>query len=76
MTREAFIRKWLANPQTQYNEQFRDEMRDDLDSVIEYSKLHQPTVISAVCSECGGKMVWNGLYEKTECESCGCDLAN
>lgn len=35
MTREAFIRKWLANPQKQYNEQCRDEMRDDLDLVIE-----------------------------------------
>lgn len=36
MTREAFIKKWLANPQKQYNEQCRDEMRDDLDKVIEY----------------------------------------
>ena len=33
MTREAFIRKWLANPQKQYNEQCRDEMRDDLDII-------------------------------------------
>ena len=38
MTREAFIRKWLANPQTQYTEQYRDAMRNDLDSVIEYSQ--------------------------------------
>ena len=48
MTREAFIRKWLANPQKQYNEQCRDEMRDDLDLVIE-SALRQPPVIKSVC---------------------------
>lgn len=33
MTREAFIRKWLANAEKQYNEQCRNEMRDDLDLV-------------------------------------------
>lgn len=33
MTREAFIRKWLANRHKQYNEQCRDEMRDDLDVI-------------------------------------------
>jgi hypothetical protein len=38
MTREAFIRKWLANPQKQYDEHCRDEMRDDLDKVIEYAQ--------------------------------------
>lgn len=43
MTREAFIRKWLANPQKQYNEQCRDDMRDDLDLVIK-SALRQPLV--------------------------------
>ena len=43
MTREAFIRKWLANPQKQYNEQCRDEMRDDLDLVIE-AAFRQPLV--------------------------------
>lgn len=43
MTRESFIRKWLANPQKQYNEQCRDEMRDDLDLVIE-AALRQPLV--------------------------------
>ena len=42
MTREAFIRKWLANPQKQYNEQCRDEMRDDLDLVIEIALRQQP----------------------------------
>ena len=36
MTREAFIRKWLGAKHP-YTEQFRDEMRDDLDKVIEYA---------------------------------------
>jgi hypothetical protein len=49
MTREAFIRKWLANPQKQYTEQCRDEMRDDLDLVIS-SALRQPLVIGSVCT--------------------------
>ena len=31
MTREKFIKKWLGNPNKPYTEQFRDEMRDDLD---------------------------------------------
>ena len=44
MTREAFIRKWLANPQKQYNEQFRDEMRNDLDLVIKVA-LSQTDVV-------------------------------
>ena len=47
MTREAFIRKWLANPQKQYNEQCRDEMRDDLDLVIE-AALRQPPVMPSL----------------------------
>ena len=34
MTREAFIKKWLANPEKKYNEDFKTEMRDDLDKVI------------------------------------------
>jgi hypothetical protein len=34
MTREAFIKKWLSNPAKIYNEQFKDEMREDLDYVI------------------------------------------
>ena len=57
MTREAFIRKWLANPQKQYNEQYRDEMRDDLDKVIDYAQqqvknLNIPAVIKSVCDDC------------------------
>ena len=60
MTREAFIRKWLANPQKQYNEQCRDEMRDDLDKVIDYAQqqvknLNIPAVIKSVCPKCGSK---------------------
>lgn len=27
------------------------------------------------CSECGGAMYWNKLYEKTQCINCGGDLA-
>ena len=55
MTREAFIRKWLANPQKQYNEQCRDEMRDDLDNVIDCAQqqvknLNIPAVLICDCS--------------------------
>lgn len=35
MTREAFIHKWLGNPEKPYSPENRDEMRDDLDKVIE-----------------------------------------
>ena len=34
MTRDKFIRKWLGNPNKPYTEQFRDEMRDDLDILL------------------------------------------
>ena len=51
MTREAFIRKWLGNKDTQYTEQFRDEMRDDLDSVIELSKNNTVFCKCPFCSE-------------------------
>lgn len=66
---EEFDSEKLVNRYTLWLEQKIVDLRRE-------SKLHQPTVISAVCSECGGKMVWSELYEKTECESCGCDLAN
>ena len=36
MKRTQFIQKWLGNPDKQYTEQNRDEMRDDLDLVCEY----------------------------------------
>lgn len=66
MTREAFIRKWLANPQKQYSEQCRDEMRDDLDLVIE-AALRQPLVSGSVCDNCGeGKPVVCAKCYETE----------
>lgn len=34
MTRESFIRKWLGNTEKPYSPENRDEMRDDLDRVI------------------------------------------
>ena len=37
MTREKFIKKWLANKDYQYTEENRDLMRDDLDEVINQS---------------------------------------
>ena len=53
MTREAFIRKWLGNPQKQYNEQCRDEMRDDLDLVIEAAFRQPPVSGMLKCCSCG-----------------------
>lgn len=38
MTRERFIRKWLSN-NAPYNEHFKDMMRNDLDSVIEFHNV-------------------------------------
>ena len=67
MTREAFIRKWLANPQKQYTEQCRDEMRDDLDLVIN-AALRQPPVMRSVC--CNSSLIsFNQKYN--ECFVCG-----
>lgn len=43
MTREAFIRKWLANPEKQYNRECRDEMREDLDKIIETNMVNKNT---------------------------------
>ena len=45
MTREQFIKKWLANPDKKYTERFRDEMRDDLDKVINREKENRETII-------------------------------
>jgi len=39
MTREAFIKKWLGNPNKEYTEQCKDEMRSDLDVLI--SQAHK-----------------------------------
>jgi hypothetical protein len=41
MTRDKFIKKWLANPDMKYNEHFRDEMRKDLDRVIKCSEIRE-----------------------------------
>lgn len=62
MIRDKFIRKWLANPQKQYNEQCRDEMRDDLDLVIQaaISKSVQKQLITEIMNEDAK----DGLYEK------------
>ena len=62
MTRDKFIRKWLANPQKQYNEQCRDEMRDDLDLLIQgaIGKLEQKQLITEIMSEDAK----DGLYKK------------
>ena len=48
MTREKFIKKWLANPAKEYNEHCKDEMRNDLDSVINNTKL---TTQCSFCDE-------------------------
>jgi hypothetical protein len=69
MTREAFIKKWLANPQKQYNEQCRDEMRDDLDLVIE-TALRQPLVMRSftACPSCGSdKIYFENWWTCREC---------
>lgn len=47
MTREKFIKKWLGEGHT-YIEENIDEMRDDLDKVIE-TVLPQANVIKSVC---------------------------
>ena len=38
MTREAFIHKWLGNPEKPYSPENRDEMWDDLDKVIDNNR--------------------------------------
>ena len=66
MTRESFIRKWLGNKDAQYTEQFRDEIRDDLDSVIEYSKNN---ILSCKCPFCSTEM--NGIQlTHYKCKKC------
>ena len=65
MTREAFIRKWLANPDKQYMSQFRDEMRDDLDAVIQEGGWRPRT-----CPSCGknlGQHIIVAGYCSKEC---------
>ena len=75
MTREAFIRKWLANPQKQYNEQFRDEMRNDLDLVIKAALRQPPVSGSLPCSKCGlgSHPVFGAQCMSNDCPSKGND---
>lgn len=59
MTREAFIRKWLGNHEKPYTQANRDEMRDDLDKVIENSLKPYPKM----------KKVYEFLYNPSVSES-------
>ena len=73
MTREAFIRKWLGNEQKSYTEQFRDEMRDDLDKVIKYAqqrdeKVNLSNVI--ICSECGKPFQKKKIIVQGDIDTC------
>lgn len=52
MTREAFIRKWLANKDFQYCEDGRAQMREDLDKVIDYAQ--QKLNIASVSGSANG----------------------
>lgn len=69
MIREAFIRKWLGNKDYQYNEQCRDEMRDDLDLVIE-AALYQTLVSGRVCPKCKSDAIVE-YPDYKECRICG-----
>lgn len=66
MTREAFIRKWLANPEKQYNEQCKDEMRSDLDLVIQKS-FPNSNAIQCVCDN----EIKTGTVSINCCNICG-----
>jgi hypothetical protein len=70
MTREHFIKKWLGNPEKQYTEQHMDEMRDDLDAVIDWAvgilrenltselpdqKVKKAPTPEIVCPKCKGR---------------------
>jgi hypothetical protein len=48
MTTAAFIRKWLANPEKHYDEHCRNEMLDDLYSVIEQAQTEQKLNVHGV----------------------------
>lgn len=60
MTREAFIRKWLANKNFQYCEEGRAEMREDLDKVIDYHANNKAEELLELLKE--------SLYEKPQNE--------
>jgi len=52
MTREKFIKKWLGNRNYTYNDQCKEEMRANLDMVIEYAQCALPPVMLP-CPFCG-----------------------
>jgi hypothetical protein len=79
MTREAFIRKWLANKDFQYCEDGRAQMREDLDKVIDYhqtkQKLQQHSVMQAEGSDGAegaavGQRSVDTNAEVRDCETC------
>ena len=77
MTREAFIRKWCCTGYG-YTEEKRDEMRDDLDAVIDWANSlnsnNKPLDIANVSvAVCAHKNVTgsDGL-----CECLGCGIRN
>jgi len=71
MTIEQFIQKWLGNSDYQYTEQNRDLMRNDLDSVCEWSKeAEQKTFICSPCNNCDGNGLIVGKSEMEECPIC------
>jgi hypothetical protein len=57
MTREAFIKKWLDSKRP-YNEENKDAMRDDLDSVIK-SGWHQNKC--QILKSCFEDVVWMAI---------------
>lgn len=91
MKRTEFIRKWLGNPEKSYTEQFRDEMLDDLDAVIDSSvkNCNLPVVNTSaspyqLCPKCNGQgfvskppYVAGDIYEWSSSQtSFVCDVCN
>ena len=75
MTREAFIRKWCCTGYG-YTEEKRDEMRDDLDSVIDWANssinnnpLGIANVSVTVCQSPQHQAMLIGLVDR--CQDCG-----
>jgi hypothetical protein len=79
MTTAAFIRKWLANPEKHYDEHCRNEMLDDLYSVIEQAHTKQKLNIHGVMQAEGsegadgaavGQRSVGTNAEARDCETC------
>jgi hypothetical protein len=71
MKRTEFIRKWLGNSEKSYTEQFRDEMLEDLDAVIESSvkNCNLQNVIKSVCPKCASEdVIWTCYCNR--CQEC------